>query len=474
MPLDIDVSPGTPEKPAHFDSKPARRRWTELGSAKRLVEEHGDEIRYSPGVGWLIWTGTHWHRDEADQVHRYAKLIAEGDAVALDQGEVDDADRSAAKRHVARVQSAGGVAGVLRLARSEDGIIVKAEQLDAHRHLLNFTNGTLDVTTGKLRRHDRRDLLTICLPYAFDTEAKAPRFRQFLEEIQPRRDMQDYLQRVAGYAATGMISEQEFWLFHGNGANGKNVFVDTVVHALGNYAMVASEGLFVSGSKYEHPSELADLQGKRLVVASETEEDARLKVGLVKKLTGDAKVKARRLYQQGFEFELTNKSWMISNHRPKVEDGSNAIWRRMRLVPFSVKIPKLRRDRHLLDKLKSETPGIMAWIIKGCLAWQQDGLNPPDLVSQATDRYQDESDRLAEYKPRLVTGDGLWIDRKELYDDYAEWAKESDEGDVLGRKQFFDRIRQIPGVEDEERFIGGKQRGFKGIDFAWREGAMQS
>jgi putative DNA primase/helicase len=273
-----------------------------------------------------------------------------------------------------------------------------------------------------------------------------------------------HLQRIAGMCLSGDIREQCLFIFYGTGANGKSVFLDTLAGLLGDYAGEAAPDLLVIRRSEEHPCEVADLCGKRLVVASETEEGIRLKVQLIKRLTGNARIKARFMRQDYFEFSRTHKLILATNNRPVVREGTHAIKRRLWLIPFNVTIPESEQDKELIRKLTAEWPGILAWAVRGCLAWECDGLTPPPAVSAATQSYLDEQDLLRDFlESCCVLAADAWTDRTELFAAYEKWAMSVREHSPLDRTRFYERVRR-PGIEDEGRRVQSRmKRGFHGI-----------
>lgn len=357
---------------------------------------------------------------------------------------------------------------MLKLARSEPGIAVTAGECDANPWLLNVQNGTLDLRAGKLRPHCQGDMLTKLAPVRYDPDCPTPLWDAFLSRIMDgNAEMTAYLSRIAGLCLTGAITQQELFIFWGGGANGKNVFLDTIMGLLGDYAGAAPDSLLVVRTHDEHPTEIADLLGKRLVVASELEEGARLRVALVKRLTGDATLKARFMRQDVFEFRRTHKLIIVTNSKPLIRENTHAIWRRIRLVPFSVTIPASERDPHLTDKLRAEWPGILAWAVRGCLSWQREGMKPPHEVLLASQNYQAEQDVLSDFiADRCVRAPKCRVPRNDLFMAYQSWAKQTGEPHPLDRTALFERMRRVPGVEDVQwRPLGTTVpvRGFSGI-----------
>jgi putative DNA primase/helicase len=213
-----------------------------------------------------------------------------------------------------------------------------------------------------------------------------------------------------------------------------------------------------------------------MVVASETEEGARLKVQLVKRLTGDGRLKARFMRQDFFEFDRTHKLIIVSNNKPLIRETKHAIWRRIRLVPFSVIIPEAERDSQLTEKLKAEWPGILSWLIGGYLDWRQSGMRTPQEVLMATQNYQSEQDPLGDYlADRCIRMDAARISRNELFSDYSSWCHQTSEKFPLSRNALFDHVRAIKGVsEDQWRLTGQSSpvRGFRGIGLAYSGNAV--
>jgi putative DNA primase/helicase len=307
----------------------------------------------------------------------------------------------------------------------------------------------------------------------FDPLATCPLWDGVLDRIMASNTaLIGYLQRLFGMCLTADISEQGLWMFFGGGANGKSVVADTVTGLMGDYAGEAPPDLLLMRNSPEHPTEIADLCGRRLVVASETDEGRRLRVQLVKRLTGNSRLKARYMRGDYFEFPRTHKLILATNNRPIIKETTLAIWRRIRLCPFEVTIPPEAQDRHLTDKLKAEWPGILNWLLKGCLAWQREGLNEPAEVLAATADYQAEQDPLAEFFDTCCTsGPSVEVPRADLFTSYAAWAGRVKDQHPLDRTNFYERIRRRPGVADAppRRINGRVTRLFTGIGLLYAE-----
>ena len=436
---------------------------TDLANAARLVAKHGSDLRFCGLWGkWLVWDGNRWRPDDSLEVMRRAKATALRIWSEARDAPPDRQKAIAAFAH--RSQARDRLAAMIDLARCE--LALTPEALDADALKLNVLNGTIDLRTGLLKPHSPGDLITKLAPVAFDPAAQCPTWNRFLLEIMGNDDaLIGYLQRLTGYCLTADATEQALFIFYGSGSNGKNVFLDTLTSLLGDYAGTAPPSLLMLRRNPEHPTELADLMGRRLVVASETEEGGRLNVNLVKQLTGNARLKGRFMRQDYFDFERTFKLVLMTNHLPVIGETTHAAWRRLRLVPFAVTIPDNKQDRHLIDKLKADWPGILAWAVRGCLEWQKAGLQTPEAVQNVTNTYREDSNPLADFVAEccLLTPNAT-VSRSDIFDAYQKWAERNHDRNPLERTALFERLRGLSGVSDDRRRQGGKPtRGFSGI-----------
>jgi P4 family phage/plasmid primase-like protien len=400
---------------------------TDLGNAERLVARHGDDLRYvHPWGKWLVWDGKRWAVDAAGEVERRAvetvrSIYTEADA------EHDSSRRKEIAQHAMRSEARGRIEAMVTLARSLHGTPVSPSQLDADPWALNVLNGTIDLRTGELREHHRGDMLTKLAPIEYDASARAPAWEDALQCWLPSEGLRSFAQRVIGHALTGDVSEQVLPFLHGPGANGKTTMLNTVLEMMGDYGQQAAPDLLLA-KRGSHPTELADLFGARLVASVEVEDGRRLAESLVKQLTGGDRIKARRMREDFWEFAPTHKVFLAANHKPVVRGTDHAIWRRIKLVPFDVVIPKEAQDPRLPEKLRAELPGILAWAVRGCLAWQREGLGEPVEVRAATDKYRHESDVLSGFVDECcVVRPDAWCKFADLWQAYTRWCEESNE-----------------------------------------------
>jgi putative DNA primase/helicase len=461
-----DGVPASGDTSSHTRPRPAGRPLTETGNAERLVDRHGGDIRYSyPWGQWLNWDGRRHQRDLTGAIMARAKETVRsiyGEAQVTE----NDAERAAVSAWAKRSETAGARSAMVKLAESEPGVPILPDDMDADPFLFNVLNGTVDLRTGQLRPHDRRDNITKLAPVSFDPEAAAPTFLAFLERVLPDADVRSFLQRMTGYAMTGDTSEQCLCFMCGGGANGKSTFIGVIQTMLGDYARQAAPELLVSRGGDRHPTELADLFGARLVTSIEVDEGKRLAETLVKQMTGGDKMKARFMRQDFFEWVPTHKLFLAANHRPEIRGTDYAIWRRIHLVPFTVTIPESERDPKLGEKLRAELPGILNWAIAGCLDWQRNGLGVPQAVRDATEEYRQEQDVLADFLDEHCVIDAqAYAVAGILHKTYTTWC-EGNGSKPLSPTAFGRRLTERGFKADKPR-IGGKQtRVWRGLGLA--------
>jgi len=408
-----------------YAAPPKGRARTELGNSERLIARHGEDLRYFHGWRkWFVYDGKRWCLDDGGVVKEKAKDTTRAiyeEAAA----ENDTSERKALADHAKRSESRQRVEAMISLA--ESSVPVQAEELDANPWLLNVKNGTVDLTTGKLLEHRRENMITKLAPVEYDPAATAPTFEAFLERILPSEALRRFVQRAVGYAAIGIVSEEILTILCGVGANGKSTLANVLMDALGDYAIQAAPELLLA-KRGAHPTELADLFGARFVASVEVDEGRRLAESLVKQLTGRDPIKARRMREDFWQFDPTHTVFLATNHRPEIRGTDHAIWRRIKLVPFEVTIPEGEQDKWLAEKLRKELPGILAWIVRGCLEYQRDGLGEPDEVTAATEGYRADQDVLAAFiNECCVVRPDVWCKFADLYAAYTSWCEESNE-----------------------------------------------
>ncbi|WP_374433344.1 phage/plasmid primase, P4 family [Tabrizicola sp.] len=343
--------------------------------ADTFVMAEGEVWRHVPvWRAWFHWDGGVWRRDDTQLVRQRMRLICR--AVA---GE--------AKPHEARrIASEKTLTASLKLAASDPRVATTHIAWDAHPMLLNTRSGILDLETGEERPHDPSLMMTQIT--SASVGSGCPRWLAFLDEVTGGdRELVGYLQRLAGYCLTGRTSEQVFVFLHGEGANGKSVFLGTLAHVLGSYAATATLDTFAASRSSRHLTELAGLRAARLVLVPETEGGQAWAEARIKTVTGGESIRANFMHQDHFEFRPQFKLLVAGNHRPTVSNVGEAMRRRLHLVPFTVTIPPELRDSKLAEALQAEADGILSWMVEGCAAWLTTGLAPPVCVLEAAEDY---------------------------------------------------------------------------------------
>lgn len=450
----VPPSDGTPGDAPRSAAPEQGKALTDIGNGERLAMRYGDDIRYCHDwAKWLVWDGARWNPDGSGELEYRAKLTVRNIYAEAADEENDDR-RRALVSHAGKSESAGRILSMIRMAQSEPGITIRHTELDRNHWLLNVENSTIDLRTGTLRPADRNDLITKVIPVTYDPAAGCPHWERFLLEIMADdTELVDYLRRAIGYALTGDVSEQCLFFFYGHGSNGKSTFITTIQKLLGEYAYQAPRGFLMAKKGESHPTETARLFGARYVVCTEVEQGQRLSEVMVKDLTGSDEISTRRMREDFWSFAPTHKLFIAGNHKPEIRGTDNGIWRRLRLVPFSVTITKV--DKELPAKLEQELPGILAWAVRGCLEWQQrrtegkDGLGTPDPVKKATADYRSDMDTLGTFiADRLVVADGAMCLAGLLHAEYLDWCDKNGEKPASMR---------VFGVALQERGFGSKR-----------------
>jgi putative DNA primase/helicase len=366
-----------------------------------------------------------------------------------------------AKKTARWLLSAQTVAAVLNLARSDPRLAATVDQWDADPFILGG-NMYCDLRTGQLKQPDPKDYITkITAAPAAPRGTPHPLWSAFLKRVtDDDAALQAYLQRMAGYCLTGSIKEHALFFLYGGGANGKSVFVNTLLGIWNDYALTIGTDMLMVSHSERHPTEIARLRGCRLAVAGEIEIGQTWAEAKIKKLTGGERLQGRYMRQDFFEFAPQFKLMIIGNHKPSLRGVDEAIRRRLHLIPFTVTIPEPERDLDLPDKLKPEWPAILRWAVDGCLEWQRTGLNPPPAVRAATDRYLAAEDSFALWLDACIEPDvNAWESNADLWASWKKWADFS--GEYVGKQKSFSQTLAERSFVPERRGHAGT-RGFRG------------
>ena len=409
---------------------------------------HGADLRYTAAWGqWCAWNGHAWKPDQTVAVFDLVRKVCRQQSAKCEDARLQS-----------RISSAQTVSAVERMARADRRHAATIDQWDADPWTLNTPGGIVDLRTGELRSPDRMAYMTKTTAVA--PGGDCPLWLSFLKRITDSNpELQSFLQRMCGYALTGITREHALFFLFGHGANGKSVFLNVFSGSMGDYARIAPIETFIDSKSERHPTDLAGLQGARLIIAVETEANRKWAESKLKSLTGGDKIAARFMRQDFFEFAPVFKLVIAGNHKPGLRSVDEAMRRRFNLLPFEVTIPPAERDLQLADKLREEWPGILQWAIDGCLAWQSEGLHAPKAVSDATADYLDAEDALARWIEDCTEAKaGAWESATTLFSDWKAWAESSRE--YAGSQKSFSENLAARGVAQVRTKAA---RGFGGI-----------
>lgn len=417
----------------------------EMGDAELLAALYRGRIVYDHAEkAWHVWGGHSWERDRLGQVEnlpgrsiasQYMYAAAEVAKSASSQAEQERVKELNRRAFALRTRTRRN--NVLDMASTQPGLAIGGEEWDTQPWLLAVKNGVIDLRTGEIRPGAPADYLRTVAPTQWQgIDTPAPRWERFLTEVfDGDGELVAFLQRLLGHGITGLSTEAVFPILWGKGRNGKDTLLNALAYALGpGFADAVPDEVFIDAGRTNGGAatpHIYRLRGLRLAWASETEEGARLKLGQVKLITGGGVITARNMYTNLVSWAPTHTLMLITNHRPHMSGDDKAIWARVKLIPFTLSFvddPKepneRRRDPDLAAKLQSEAPGILAWLVRGCLAWQQEGLRPPASVQAATAEYRSDEDTLGLWLSECcIVGDGYTCKAMAAYQSYSSWCE---------------------------------------------------
>lgn len=428
----------------------------QLKMAFWLAALHTDKFIHVHGLGWFYWTGSHWTEDRKGMAQRAVVATLQAALAQSLNGEKELRD------DVRKSETASGVRGVLELAATMEPFATVAEELDSHPHLLNTQSGILNLNTGELGPHDASLRMTKLTTAGYDpgrpVDENSP-WRIFLRQALPDAEVRDYFQRLVGLSLLGTVREHILPILKGVGGNGKSVAVGTIEHALGTYAYTAESDLFTSSKQNANAASpaLMALRGMRFVTVSETERDQPLAESLMKAVTGGDVIRARPLYGKPISFMPSHLAVLVTNHLPRVAGDDEAIWRRLRVIPFDQDF-RQHPDTGLAERLRGEADDVLCWAIEGWREYQQIGLVEPRSVLVATGEYRKASDALQRFVDEVcTTGPVVHVGHTELLSAWRAWCSET--GELPGTEKAFARAIEEHGYPGRRTKIGKRYQG---------------
>jgi len=428
-------------KQNEIDVDETRLHLTDMGNARRMALLHQKNIRYDHvSKTWYLWDEGRWRQDDTGEKTQMAKFTVR--AIYQEAAKIidDDDRRKSLVSHALKSESDNRIKAMLSLAQSEPGIPITQKQFDCDLWLLNCQNGTINLRTGILRRHERADYITKMVSVKYVPDAQSVLWDNFLRRALPDDEVRAFVQRAAGYSLTGDVGEEVLFFLYGPPATGKTTFLRAIEGCLGDYAATTDfETLIVNKNRNGPRNDIARLAGRRFVSSVEVEDGRRLAESLINQLTGGEIVTARFMYQESFEFIPQFKLWLAANNQPRISGIDGAIWRRILQIPFDIQIPKEERDHQLKIRLHKpqETAAILNWLIEGCLAWQREGLSPPKAVLAATEDYRTTMDPLEEFiTDYCLISPEMRVKNTDIWNAYQRWCASVGEKYPLGHKKF--------------------------------------
>ena len=412
------------------------RSWDDQGRGLRMRDQFATVLKFNAvDKKWFFFNGSYWQEDIGNQrVELAAERVA--NSIKKEKPELSfstktDEDKAMNEWYRFQKDSRSHMAKMHMIDEFKKYVIVKHGEFDKEDMLLNTESGYVDLSNGELHDHEIDKNFSHQTLAEYSDNVDAPLWEKFLNQIfNSDEELIHYVQKAIGYSFTGSVDEQCLFILNGRGRNGKSVFSNVISDVAGNYAKQMNVQTIVAKKNQSGSanSDIARLEGARIVTSSELNEGDRFDESLVKQLTGGDKILARFLYGSEFEYKPKFKIWMATNHLPIIRGTDDGIWRRIKIIPFNIQIPKEKVDKKLEYKLKAEYTGILNWIVQGAIMWQQEGLEDPEAVKQVIETYRAEMDPLDAFLEECcTTGQNYSIKAREMYDAYHEWAKESEE-----------------------------------------------
>ena len=427
---------------------------TDKGNAERMLMQAQGDIRYCHSLKtWYIWNDRYWQPDNTGRIWGIAlttveEIPKEVGAIGISTDPAIEAILAAQRgkilSHAHASEAKMRLQAMIDIAQSMAPI--STDEMDNDKWLFNCQNGTLDIRTGELGKHDRDHFITRCAPVDYRSNSNSVLWQVFLDQVLPDPDIQRFVQKAVGYSMTGDCGEEVMFFLYGSGANGKSTFMNAVLEVMGEYSSQVSPNTLALQPGERPRNDLAKLMGKRFVSASEASGKDQFDEELLKRMTGQDKVVARFLYKEEFELYPTWKIWLMSNHRPRIEGTDTAIWRRLRLIPFSATIPIGQQDpaiKNDLTHVPKHRSGVLKWALDGARMWQKEGLKPPQGVLDATHKYRVEMDILGQF---LADCCGVRLDVRcrcnQLYNLYKDYCQKNGEDykSILSHKAFTQQL----------------------------------
>ncbi len=448
-------------------------QYTHAGNADWFVRLHGRNVRYvRDWKRWMIWNGKIWEHFESDEITQLVVTLTH-EMYRQAESMTDSSAADLLRKHAKCTQSSSNMLSTIKTAKNDPNIQAKPDDFDANKYLINYANGTLNLRTGKIQEFSRDDLMTKCSRIPYDP-IPIPIFLNFLNEIfEGKQEIIKYVQTLFGMCMTGDVSQEQLFIFWGATANnGKGTLVEAISYILDDYRVALPVSSLVAHTRNAIPNDIAMLKGARLCTVNEPRDNEPLDAGTIKSITDKGQISARFLGKEFFKFWQTHHTIITTNSKPNIKMDAG-IKRRLVLIPlyFSPAVVDLNLDQ----KLQQEAPGIIAWMLEGCMRWQKDGdLIQPQEIKDVVAEYHEEMDHLTGFWHNCIEVDICHAKTpiNIIYNIYKLWC-EANEIRVQAAKTFTQTVLQkgIKGLKKEWGYTADKKtcRSFVGI-----RGTMQA
>jgi len=453
-----------------------RLHLTDAGNAEAFAKVYGHRLRYVHGIGWHIWNENYWQPDETKEIMRLVKELSKHRQMAITQFETNAKNKLDKLRTALKLEQTPGAKHCLEFAQSLQPFSCSPNELDRGPASLACRDGTLYPEVGLLVDSIQNDMITKYVAIAYKDTAKAPRWLKFLDEVftnqngDPDSDLIAYIQKALGYCLTGYTNERCLFVCHGEGANGKSTFINTIDYIMGSYAATIAFGNLADSGGERTGHDLAGLRGVRFLAAIETNQQSYLDEAKVKRLTGgDEPISVRFLYGKYFRYVPTYKIWLGCNHKPRIRGTDEAIWDRIKLIPFNSRFSKgsPNTDKELLEKLKAEAEGILAWMVQGCMKWTNEGLGDCKTVKDATHSYRIGEDYFQEFLDENIRQSlGAFTPSEDIWRRQNQWARRNGYPELVNTNRLGMAMAN-KGYKSVQQSVQGKlKRGYRDIKLA--------
>jgi putative DNA primase/helicase len=427
---------------------------TDLGNAQMMVSEHGDNFRYNHvQKKWLVWNNKNWQIDDTAKIFRYAKNTVRNFYHEASICE-DNSEREKLVNHALKCESSNKINAMIELAKSEEGVPILPDELDINKMLFNVRNGTLNLTTLQLKPHVREDFITKISPVTYDPDAKCPKWKEFLNYFfNGDKELIRFVQKSIGYTLTGSNAEKSIFILYGRGNNGKSTFTNVISALFGDYSGEIPIQVLLRQKFESVPQDLARLNKVRFARSAESNKNRALDEGKIKHITGGTKVTVRHLYSHPFDMIPEFNIWLETNHLPVIQGTDDAIWNRIKAIPFAVQIPSDKIISNYWEVIiEEELSGVLNWALEGCKLWQEERLGMPDAVFNAVKKYRTDEDIIGQFLSDCCEiNKTSEILNKDLYNEYKEWT-------ILQGEKALSNPKFIKSIE-ERGFVKSREGG---------------